>query len=488
MNKHAKSPYAALLMLAMAVVCAVSGCSEPPATQTPVADTRTSTKPDMGGVESIVVETEGRGPTVMNAVANALQLAVAQVNGTAVDALSTSIESGLSLSDGNETVQLHASAFQEAIRTRTKGMVTNFKLLKKEQDDQVWTVTVEAQIAKYKRSESANRVRVAVAMPRIAARTTQIDGQQSSGAEVAQQLRQGLVDALTNSNRFTVLDREFDAELDEELGRLQSGNVAQEDMARLEQELATDLLWVGTLERFEYLRHSKSMRTRDTEIYWFDGGAELSYRLVNVATKQVMYSGSARITLPESEPTTRPDPMLVENMVKKMREALLGQISHRIIQQMFPVTIVSKNGNSVILSQGDGQIEAGTRYRVVHLGDELKDPQTGQSLGRAETRCCDVLISRVTASTAYGELENISIKVEDQFVPGSLVMREMISMPDVVATLPTAQAPAVATVATADEAEIELEAKPITTSAATKQSQSTTTSKVEATPSTDKDW
>jgi hypothetical protein len=61
------------------------------------------------------------------------------------------------------------------------------------------------------------------------------------------------------------------------------------------------------------------------------------------------------------------------------------------------------------LSQGGQAVKAGSSYSVVLLGKELKDPQTGESLGHTETPCCDVVIDRVSSKLAYGHLENAKI-------------------------------------------------------------------------------
>jgi hypothetical protein len=60
-------------------------------------------------------------------------------------------------------------------------------------------------------------------------------------------------------------------------------------------------------------------------------------------------------------------------------------------------------------SQGGQAVKAGSSYSLVSLGKELKDPQTGESLGHTETPCCDVVIDRVSSKLAYGHLENVII-------------------------------------------------------------------------------
>jgi hypothetical protein len=68
------------------------------------------------------------------------------------------------------------------------------------------------------------------------------------------------------------------------------------------------------------------------------------------------------------------------------------------------------------------------RYAVASLGKEMKDPQTGASLGHSEIPCCDVIIDRVTDKLSYGHLDNVRISL-DATLPGQLQVEEQISTP-----------------------------------------------------------
>ncbi len=73
-------------------------------------------------------------------------------------------------------------------------------------------------------------------------------------------------------------------------------------------------------------------------------------------------------------------------MAAAMMESLSGQIGTSIVTTLFPVSVVSVDGDQVVLSQGGDTVQAGQRWQAVRLGEELKDPQTGRSLGRSEHR------------------------------------------------------------------------------------------------------
>jgi hypothetical protein len=59
------------------------------------------------------------------------------------------------------------------------------------------------------------------------------------------------------------------------------------------------------------------------------------------------------------------------------------------------------------------------------LGEELKDPQTGRSLGRNETPCCTIRVDRVAAQTSYGTIEGGADLGGANFKPGAIELRQL---------------------------------------------------------------
>src|ERR1700730_10590048 len=79
--------------------------------------------------------------------------------------------------------------------------------------------------------------------------------------KVVGDIRQRLIDALMATGRFSVLDRNFDAEANRELDLIATGQTPNPEMAKLNQTLSADLLWVGTINDLAYLRHAGKLTT-----------------------------------------------------------------------------------------------------------------------------------------------------------------------------------------------------------------------------------
>ena len=91
--------------------------------------------------------------------------------------------------------------------------------------------------------------------------------------------------------------------------------------------------------------------------------------------------------------------------------------------------------------QNQYTVQAGQRWQAVRLGEELKDPQTGRSLGRSEHPCCTIRIDRVAAQTSYGTIEDGVDAMRGGFRPGQIELRQKLgSKPAAAAAGATASA------------------------------------------------
>ena len=398
--------------------------------------------PTAGKIEHVGVTSLGQGPTLQAAVDQALQLAVEQINGKSIDSSSTQFQGGMAVAFGPDPMQLSAASFANYVTTRSRGVVTDFRLVNQQPVDTGYEVTIHANIAKFVRPASANRLRVVVAPMRINTSSFLIDNKRISSQQVSDKIHKNILDALIQTNRVAALDREFSAELDWELNLIASGRTRSEDEARLSQQLVADFVLVGTLDKFEYKRHERQLRLSERTLVSNSGRALLSLRLINTATRQAEFAGTVQIDIPETEPTTL-NPAIdrvgavdrdqqFDNIVDSMIRQLSEQGVSKVMSRLYPVTVLTVEGDDVVLSQGEGQVHEGKTYKVILRGKEMKDPQTGQSLGRIEKDCCAIKVTRVTPNLSYGILVAKSVDVTKTFSPGALELGEELNSTSVV--------------------------------------------------------
>lgn len=303
-----------------------------------------------------------------------------------------------------------------------------------------WKVRVRADVARYRAPDEEGRPKIIVAHPRVLSASYAVGDSRVDADEVARAIRGRLSDTLAQTKRFIVLDREFGDEMQAEIDHINSGNVRLVDTARLGQQLATDLVLIPTIERFEYPRTTRQLRMSDRQVTSYSGGGRITLRLLNASTGEVVMSDSFDHQLASTGPSTLPRAIDGKGMAATMMDSLSGRIGTAVVTGIFPVSVVALDGNQVILSQGGDMLEAGQRYQAVLLGDELKDPQTGRSLGRVERECCVIRIDRVAAQTSYGTIEGEATAAAG-FTPGSIELRQALA-PEAAAAATDARASA----------------------------------------------
>lgn len=397
-------------------------------------------QPDVGKIEQVPVTASGSGMTAGAAINDALKTAIMQVNGTQVQATTATlntfskITAQLDVETGGESDSLKATAtvqsshFAESIVAQSQGVVSAFKVLKMSPPANKggqFSADISATVAKFKAPADSGKIKIVVAPLRSDRASFDIGGRAVPAEIVLGQLRQQLIDALTQSGRFTVLDREFESELEGELELITSGKAVNQDFAKLGQALTADLVWVGVVNELGYQRHARQLQTSDRELVSYSGGWSMSHRMINLATRQILQSGTIEGRAPSIAATTLGSGINADAVLQDMRQAIAKRSAEAILLQTFPISVVERDGMNVILSQGGNALVPGARYRLYLQGKEIKDPQTGQSLGNTESVCCEVLINRVTAKLSYGVLDNVSARL-DGVAAGALQVREMV--------------------------------------------------------------
>lgn len=399
-----------------------------------------ATTPDVGKVEQVEVSAKGVGLTPGAAVNDALKIAVQQVNGTAVSATSANlnfaakttaaidVESSEGRDSAKATASLQSNAFAEQIVTNSNGLVSSFEvvsLIPPGKSGDQFTVQIKAKIAKFKGPADTGKVKIVVMPLRSDRPTFNIGGNQIPAEQILGPVKQKIIDALSQNGRFTVLDRDFGAEVQGELGMITSGQTSNIDMAKLSQALSADIVWVGTVNTLAYEKNVRKLQTSDRDLVSFSGSWSISQRLVNLATRQIMAADTLNGDFPKVGPTTLGASINEANTLNDLTASIAKKATNAIMMKTFPISIVQIDGDTAVLSQGQGALQPNTKYKVYLLGKELKDPQTGQSLGNSKSECCEILVNNVDSKVAYGTLSNVKIKL-DGFKPGTLQLGDQI--------------------------------------------------------------
>ena len=422
--------HAGLVALALVLL---SSCGKKEAVTTkpaspPPAASVTAAMPDVGKVDTVPTKAEGYGATPAAATSDAMKTAILQVNGATIDTGSVQVKYGLDVTDGKDAVSLRATGFAEMVAQKSGGAITNFKIVNvvepKEKGAQ-YKVTIEADIAHFTAPADTKKIKVVVAPIHVDTASFVVGSETVPANKVAEDMRQQVSAGLPHTDRFSVLDREIGTDIQKELDMIKTGEAPRAEAGKLGQAVTADVLWSGHINTLAYNRHARQLRTSDRELVSYSGGWGMSQKLVNVATRQVMTSDTLQGAAPDVAATTMGAGINAGRVLQDMESDIVNEVVASILSRTFPITVVSRDDNAVVLSQGGQSVKVGVRYAMVSMGKEMKDPQTGESLGRLESPCCDVVVDKVTPKLSYGHLENIKVTLNN--IPeGGLQLREKL--------------------------------------------------------------
>ncbi|MEI6486801.1 MAG: hypothetical protein WCO11_11105 [Sphingomonadales bacterium] len=391
------------------------------------ADPNTAEMPDFGGVEVVEVKVDGVGPTRDAAILDGLNLAVRQVNGVPLAGISLNSQGSLDYG------QSGSNAFgitNETVLSVTQGSVKGFAILSEKpgavaKDDPrtpSWRISLKVEVNKYKPSAAAKLTKIMVLAPRTTSSSFTIGDQTMAAADVGSAIRDQIGDVIGKSGRFAVIDRQFDADINQELAQIAPGTTANQDIAKLGQRLTVDLLVIPEIKRLAYIKSGRTLRYSGRELRSYAGGIEMTFHVVNVATGLKLMSETYRVELPSTPPSVFGSQAVGLNNIRSYIADLSSQFSKKLITGAFPVIVVKLSGRSLVLSQGQSMLDEGASYELVKMGEKITDPQTGSEIGRLEEPAGTVRITKAMDRMSFGLL--LSGAVDPQsFRPGQYELR-----------------------------------------------------------------
>ncbi len=98
-------------------------------------------------------------------------------------------------------------------------------------------------------------------------------------------------------------------------------------------------------------------------------------------------------------------------LLRKIAEEMGNKTANRVVDAIYPAKVIALTGPQATINRGDGTgIAKGQMWDVFALGEEMIDPDTGESLGGSEVKVGSLRIDRVTPKFSSGTLtENFGV-------------------------------------------------------------------------------
>lgn len=292
------------VFVAAASVVACSGTADRSKVSAVVADVRlladgAASRPlspvsSVGELGTVTVTASGVGATRQEAIRDGAIRAIEQVHGRLLSVSSVRQELGSTAVDliatrnGSESrasVTAKVVSGGERIEEATSGLISHLTVTKDEEEHGRWRVSIQAEVARYVPSKR-KPLSVVVAVTKSS----------TISRDLADELRIHVTDALATSGLVSVLDRTGSEVVISELNFANSDAAAPLERLKRAQAPIADVAVDLEVRRLDVYETTQPMRTANHEVVLSEGVGELAFRLIVVATRELIGSGVVSAT------------------------------------------------------------------------------------------------------------------------------------------------------------------------------------------------
>lgn len=221
-----------------------------------------------------------------------------------------------------------------------------------------------------------------------------------NGQPVGDGMSEMLTTTLVKSGRYTVIERAQMDKILQEQGLAMSGAVNPQTAAQAGKILGVELAIMGAVTEFGYKKVSTGGALKKIGI----GGAlgkrsatvAVDIRFVNTSTAEILMAESVRKEKSKADISVDTDAMRFDSEAQ-FDETLVGKATREAINDIvkmldeqsgggaWEAKVMLVTGSDVVINSGkEGGVKVGDVFSVIRVGEELIDPDTGESLGATE--------------------------------------------------------------------------------------------------------
>lgn len=232
------------------------------------------------------------------------------------------------------------------------------------------------------------------------------DGKSSELHRFTQSLDSVLIERISAARKFQIVGRsdvDFDA-IKAEQDFAESGNVDSKSGAKIGKMTGAKYVLVASLDDFQdRSRTIKIDNDRQMNIRSFRVSAIA--KLYNSTTGQLLEASTQTIT---NEVRRNINTAILsdegantDQMIAQASRKMADQLVKCLTDIVYPAKVVAVSSNGTItINRGEGtDIQRGQLWAVYAVGEEMIDPDTGESLGEEETLLCKAKVTSVKSKT-----------------------------------------------------------------------------------------
>ncbi|MBL7106447.1 MAG: hypothetical protein ISS77_02405 [Phycisphaerae bacterium] len=381
--------------------------------------------------KTVVRETKGQGINRDKAIKRALADAVAQVQGVQISSgdyefgySSATADVDYKKDDAGKKVGFDAVSVQtegSVLKTQIAGLVKTYEVLnEKKLEDGTYEVTLKVWVYDYESPEQTKRLKLAVMPLKVLKKGYRFGNYVMPPDQMSAKMAQKLSVGISETNKFSVLDREYIQEFAHNRDIMVLADSSVEEKAKLSKVLGADYMIVGTISEARLDVKERTSDTLGVTVREYNADFVFDYRLIVAPTMQVKLADTVNIRLEETSDVKKlvkdwkPENLDYRELADNLVAKAANEVVKTIIDRLYPIRIATVNENGqIVINQGGKKIVKGLLLDVFSEGKEIIDFDTQESLGTTEIFVARIKVDKVMPKISFatiieGELSKLS--------------------------------------------------------------------------------
>lgn len=231
-----------------------------------------------------------------------------------------------------------------------------------------------------------------------------------------------LVAALSRTGTFQIVQRQDLSKILAEQDLGQSGNVNPQTAARIGELIGAQVLGTVDLLQFDYLQRQTRSTAINRDIVTVSLNTRARLNLLDTTTGALLASVPAEGNAVETQQYfvgSYQQGNFSRVPVTEAARLLADDLAKAVNVQLFPARVLAVTGRQVTLNRGSDFFKNGDIVDIIQYGAELRDPDTGRSLGREEVLIGQGKVVRATAQTT-----TVSITEDNGVQTGQVALKQ----------------------------------------------------------------
>jgi len=220
--------------------------------------------------------------------------------------------------------------------------------------------------------------------------------------------------AFSNSGKFDVIARSDLGDLKEEQDLSRSGAVDENDPNRARSGVIAGAKYVvvTSIDNFQSVVQKATFEGVGTAATRQQVTLSAVVKIYDSSTGKVLHTasmtseGASSVNNP-AYVNSQEGGSLTDVAVAERAKDLSIKVAGQVTDWLLPARVVGIKGPDVTINRGEGSgIKVGEVWEIFGTGEEMVDPDTGESLGKTETKLGEIVIDRVKPKVSEGHVKD----------------------------------------------------------------------------------